>query len=66
MRVTGFPIVIIRQFERGIIEEFGKFNGYLEPGIHFQVPIVNVMRIRDIREHTMHIDPQPVITKNNV
>jgi regulator of protease activity HflC (stomatin/prohibitin superfamily) len=66
MRDTGFPIVIIRQFERGIVEELGKFKRFVEPGIHFQIPFIHMMRIRDIREHTMDIDPQPVITKDNV
>ena len=66
MRVTGFPIVIIKQFERGIVEVFGKFSHFVEPGIQFQIPIMNIMRIRDVREHTMDIEPQPVITKDNV
>jgi regulator of protease activity HflC (stomatin/prohibitin superfamily) len=36
------------------------------PGIGFQIPIVSVVRIRDVREHTMDIHPQSVITKDNV
>jgi regulator of protease activity HflC (stomatin/prohibitin superfamily) len=32
----------------------------------FQIPIVSVVRIRDVREHTMDIHPQSVITKDNV
>ena len=66
MRVTGFPIVVVKQFERGIVEYFGKYHKFVEPGLHFQVPIAEVMRVRDIREHTMIIEPQPVITKDNV
>ncbi|HZH72305.1 MAG TPA: SPFH domain-containing protein [Mariniphaga sp.] len=66
MRVTTFPIVFVKQYERGIIEEFGKYSRFVEPGLHFQIPIMNVMRIRDVREHTMNIEPQPLITKDNV
>jgi regulator of protease activity HflC (stomatin/prohibitin superfamily) len=36
------------------------------PGLGFQIPIVHVVRVRDIREHTMDIPPQSVITKDNV
>jgi regulator of protease activity HflC (stomatin/prohibitin superfamily) len=36
------------------------------PGFGLQIPIVHLVRVRDIREHTMDIDPQPVITKDNV
>jgi len=34
--------------------------------MQFQMPMMNVTRVRDIREHTMDIEPQPVITKDNV
>jgi regulator of protease activity HflC (stomatin/prohibitin superfamily) len=36
------------------------------PGLGFQIPIVHLTRIRDIREHTMDIPPQSVITQDNV
>ncbi len=66
MRVIRGPIYIIRQFERGIVEQFGKYQRFVEPGMQFQMPMMNVTRVRDIREHTMDIEPQPVITKDNV
>lgn len=66
MRVTILPIVFVKQYERGIVEVFGKYSRFVEPGLHFQIPIMNVMRIRDVREHTMNIEPQPLITKDNV
>jgi regulator of protease activity HflC (stomatin/prohibitin superfamily) len=36
------------------------------PGLGFQIPTIQLIRVRDIREHTMDIHPQPVITKDNV
>lgn len=57
---------MVRQYERGIIETFGKYSGFLKPGLNFQIPIVQNVKTRDIREHTMEIDAQPVITKDNV
>ena len=66
MRHIFFPLFIIRQNERGIIETFGKYSGFVKPGLNFQIPFIQNVRVRDIREHTMEIDAQPVITKDNV
>jgi len=66
MRTIYGPIYILRPFERGIQEFLGKYNGFVLPGIGFQIPFVQITRVRDIREHTMDIHPQPVITKDNV
>jgi len=48
------------------VELFGKYQRFVEPGLHFQIPLVEITRIRDVREHTLDIAPQPVITKDNV
>ncbi|MBW7883179.1 MAG: SPFH/Band 7/PHB domain protein [Caldilineaceae bacterium] len=66
MRTVYFPIYTLRPFERGIQETLGKYRGFVMPGLGFQIPFIHVVRIRDIREHTMDIHPQPVITKDNV
>ncbi len=66
MRTVYFPIFTLRPFERGIQETLGRYSGFVMPGLGFQIPFVHVIRIRDIREHTMDIHPQPVITKDNV
>ena len=66
MRTVYFPIYTLRPFERGIQETLGKYSGFVMPGLGFQIPFIHVVRIRDIREHTMDIHPQPVITKDNV
>jgi regulator of protease activity HflC (stomatin/prohibitin superfamily) len=66
MRTIYGPIYTLRPFERGIQETLGKYSGFVMPGLGFQIPIVHVVRVRDIREHTMDIHPQSVITKDNV
>lgn len=66
MRHIFSPLFMVRQYERGIVETFGKYSGYLKPGLNFQIPIIQSVKTRDIREHTMEIDAQPVITKDNV
>lgn len=66
MRTIWFPVYVIKPYERGIKETLGKYDGFMMPGMGFQIPFVQLVRVRDIREHTMDIPPQPVITKDNV
>ncbi len=66
MRTIYGPIYTLRPYERGIQETLGKYNRFVMPGLAFQIPLVHITRVRDVREHTMDIHPQPVITKDNV
>jgi len=61
-----FGIRIVPQERRAIVESFGKYNRYLEPGFNFIIPIIEGTKSRDIRAHTLDIPAQPVITKDNV
>ena len=66
MRIIRNMIYTLKPYERGIQETLGRYTAYVMPGLGFQLPIVHLVRVRDIREHTMDIHPQPVITKDNV
>ena len=66
MRTVHFPIYIIQPYERGIQETLGQYDRFVMPGLGIQIPWVQKVRVRDVREHTMDIPPQPVITKDNV
>jgi regulator of protease activity HflC (stomatin/prohibitin superfamily) len=66
MRNIRGPIYTLKPHERGIQETLGKYTRFVQPGFGFQIPIVHLIRIRDIREHTMDIPPQSVITQDNV
>ena len=66
MRTIRFPLYTLQPFERGIQESLGKYSGFVMPGFGIQIPFLQIIRVRDIREHTMDIPPQPVITKDNV
>jgi len=66
MRIIHFPIYIVQPYERGIKETLGQYTGFVQPGPGLQIPILQKVRIRDVREHTMDIPTQPVITKDNV
>jgi regulator of protease activity HflC (stomatin/prohibitin superfamily) len=66
MRIIYGPIFTLRPYELGIQETLGKYTRYVLPGLGMQIPLVHITRVRDIREHTMDIQPQSVITKDNV
>ena len=66
MRIIRGALYTLKPFERGIKETLGRYSGFVQPGFGMQIPLVNVVRVRDVREHTMDIPPQPVITKDNV
>jgi regulator of protease activity HflC (stomatin/prohibitin superfamily) len=66
MRIIRWPVYTLRPYERGIRETLGRYAGFIMPGMGFQIPFVNLIRVRDIREHTMNIQPQSVITQDNV
>lgn len=66
MRIIRSPIFTLKPYERGIQESLGKYRRFVLPGLGFQWPFAQLVRVRDIREHTMDIMAQPVITKDNV
>lgn len=66
MRIIRGFLYTLKPYERGIQETLGKYDGFVMPGLGFQVPFLQLIRVRDVREHTMDIPPQPVITKDNV
>jgi regulator of protease activity HflC (stomatin/prohibitin superfamily) len=60
-------LVIVRQYERGLVERLGKYKETLEPGLRFLIPFIDRMAGRvDMREMVLDIEPQPVITMDNV
>ena len=57
----------IHQAEKGIVERFGKYKETLDPGLRFLMPFIDRLKHRvDMREIVIDIQPQPVITKDNV
>ena len=60
-------ITIIHQAEKGLIERFGRYKETLEPGLRFIIPFMDTLRARiDMRETVLDVEPQAVITKDNV
>ena len=60
-------IKIVPQKQVKIIERFGKFHNQAEPGLNLILPFVDSVRAtHDLRERITRIEPQPVITRDNV
>ncbi len=60
-------IKIVRQSEVRIIERFGKYYKTAEAGLNFILPFVdNVRAVVSLKQQTMDVTPQSVITKDNV
>lgn len=59
-------LVIIDQYERGIVLTLGKYSHLLSPGLNILIPLLQrVIRV-DMRITTSDIPQQEVITKDNV
>ena len=60
-------VVIVQQGEVKVVESFGKYVKTLEPGLHFLIPILYVVRRRvSLKQTPIQIEPQSVITRDNV
>jgi regulator of protease activity HflC (stomatin/prohibitin superfamily) len=57
---------IVEQYEKGIILRLGKFLTVVEPGINVVIPYIDSIIKVDVRERVINVDPQKVITKENV
>lgn len=65
--VTLFASVkIINQAEKGIVLRLGKFKSVVEPGLNLVIPFIDTLIKVDVRERVINVEPQKVITKDNV
>ncbi len=59
-------IRIVRQYEKGLIERFGKYTRTADSGLTILIPPFEKMKKVDMREQFISVPPQEVITKDNV
>ncbi len=57
---------IVRQFEKGLVERFGRYARTIDPGLNFILPFIERVQRVDMREQVVDVPPQEVITKDNV
>ncbi len=61
-----FTIKIVKQYERGVVLRFGRLVGVRKPGFNVIIPFVDRMSKVSLRIVTFVLEPQEVITRDNV
>ena len=59
-------VKIINQYEKGVVLRLGKFKNIAEPGLNLIFPYLDTLIKVDMRERVINVEPQKVITKDNV
>src|SRR3989304_5149428 len=59
-------VKIVKQYERGVVLRFGRLIGTRTPGFNVILPLIDRMNKVSLRIVTTVLEPQEVITKDNV
>ena len=57
---------IISPYEKGVVERLGRYQRTAQPGLTLILPFLDKLRKVDMREQVVDVQPQEVITKDNV
>ncbi len=56
----------IKEYERGVQFDFGRYKKTLTPGWHWVFPLFQKVELVDVRTQTIDIPPQQVLTKEDI
>lgn len=59
-------IRIVRPTHRGLIETFGKYTRFANPGFHWIVPVIQKLYLVNTTEQMVDAKPQVIITNDNL
>jgi regulator of protease activity HflC (stomatin/prohibitin superfamily) len=57
---------VVSQYEKGLVMRLGKYRNTVGSGLTFLMPVVEDLLKVDMRERVINVEPQKVITKDNV
>ncbi len=57
---------VIREWDRGVVLRWGRFDRVLKPGLRFVWPLWEKLMVLDTRVVTMDVPKQEIITRDNV
>jgi regulator of protease activity HflC (stomatin/prohibitin superfamily) len=57
---------VVAQYEKGLVLRLGRYRTTVDSGLTFLVPVIEDMIKVDMRERVINVEPQKVITKDNV
>ena len=66
MVLAFFSLVVLREYERGVVFRMGHVRPLYRPGLKLLIPVADRMIRVDQRVVTLTIPPQEVITRDNV
>lgn len=66
LSILSSSLKILQEYERGIVFRLGRSAGVRGPGLIVLIPFLEKMMKVDMRTVTMDVQPQDVITKDNV
>jgi len=58
--LAAMGIRIVAPYEKGVVERLGRYLRTAQPGLHFIIPFIDVMRKVDMREQVVDVQPQEV------
>ncbi len=64
--LVSFGVKIVKQYERGVVLRFGRLVSSRNPGFNVILPLIDRMTRVSLRIVTTVLEPQEVITKDNV
>ncbi len=66
LMLLSSAIKIVKEYERAVVFRLGRLIGAKGPGLFFRIPIVDSLRIVDLRVVSFDVPKQRIITKDNV
>ncbi|MEM9131640.1 MAG: SPFH domain-containing protein [Actinomycetota bacterium] len=63
---VAMGVKIVRPYQKGVVEELGRYKGTVNSGLRLIFPLIQRMRTVDMREQVIDVPPQEVITEDNV
>ena len=64
--LVGWSLRILREYERGVVFQLGRFWMVKGPGLIILIPVIQQMVRVDLRTVVLDVPPQDVITRDNV
>ena len=58
------PVVIIAQYERGVVLRLGRYSRTLDPGLHWLIPLFESVLSCNVVTQTMNLPSQSITTKD--
>jgi regulator of protease activity HflC (stomatin/prohibitin superfamily) len=64
--LLGRSARVVRPTERGLVERYGRYHKFVEPGLTFLAPLIDRLVRVNVTERMSQVQPQQVITKDKV